>query len=82
MNGAFDGAANMVYRATDAPDLSDVDYTGYMFYGASSFNGNLSSWDVSNVTYMEYMFADTSSFNGNLSSLGRLERDRHEQHVL
>ena len=68
MNGAFDGAANMVYRATDAPDLSDVDYTGYMFYGASSFNGNLSSWDVSNVTYMEYMFADTSSFNGNLSS--------------
>ena len=68
MNGAFDGAANMVYRATDAPDLSDVDYTGYMFYGASSFNANLSSWDVSNVTYMEYMFADTSSFNGNLSS--------------
>ena len=68
MNGAFDGAANMVYRATDAPDLSDVDYTGYMFYGASSFNGNLSSWDVSNVTYMEYMFYGASSFNGNLSS--------------
>ena len=68
MNRAFDGATNMVYRATDAPDLSDVDYTGYMFYGTSSFNGNLSSWDVSSVTHMEYMFASTSSFNGDLSS--------------
>ena len=68
MYRAFDGATNMVYRATDAPDLSDVDDTGYMFYGTSSFNGNLSSWDVSSVTHMEYMFASTSSFNGDLSS--------------
>ena len=68
MGGAFQSASNMVYRATDAPDLSDVNYMGYMFFDASSFNANLSSWNVSNVTYMEYMFADASSFNGNLSS--------------
>ena len=68
MGAAFQSASNMVYRATDAPDLSDVDYMGHMFFGASSFNANLSSWDVSSVTHMEYMFAETSSFNANLSS--------------
>ena len=68
MGAAFQSASNMVYRATDAPDLSDVDYMGHMFFGASTFNANLSSWDVSSVTHMEYMFAETSSFNANLSS--------------
>ena len=68
MDAAFQSASNMVYRATDAPDLSDLNYMGYMFFGASTFNGNLSSWNVSSVTHMEYMFAETSSFNANLSS--------------
>ena len=39
-----------------------------MFFEASSFNGNLSSWNVSRVTNMNYMFFEASSFNGNLSS--------------
>ena len=34
-----------------------------MFRGASSFNGNISSWNTSNVTTMEGMFSDASSFN-------------------
>ena len=68
MDAAFQSASNMVYRATDAPDLSDLNYMGYMFFGASTFNANLSSWNVSSVTHMEYMFAETSSFNANLSS--------------
>ena len=68
MGTAFQSASNMVYRATDAPDLSDLNYMGYMFFGASTFNANLSSWNVSSVTHMEYMFAETSSFNANLSS--------------
>ena len=68
MEGAFQGATNMVYRATDAPDLTMVTDMSYMFQYASSFNGDLSSWNVSQVTDMSYMFNDASSFNGDLSS--------------
>ena len=68
MEGAFQGASNMVYNATDAPDLSGVTDTSDMFSGASAFNGNLSSWDVSQVTDMSSMFSGASAFNGNLSS--------------
>ena len=38
--------------------------TNMDFQGASSFNGDISSWDVSNVTNDE----DASSFNGDISS--------------
>ena len=68
MYGAFGSAANMVYRATDAPDLSGVTSLAYMFADTDRFNGDLSSWDVSGVTDMIGMFHDTTSFNGNLSS--------------
>ena len=68
MNSAFQGASNMVYRAADAPDLSGVTDTSWMFYGATSFNGNISSWDVSAVTDMRQMFHGATSFNQDLSS--------------
>ena len=68
MHEAFQGASNMKYNAADAPDLSRVSDASYMFDGASSFNGNLSSWDVSSVTDMSYMFTRASSFNGDISS--------------
>ena len=68
MNSAFQGASNMVYRATDAPDLSGVTDTYRMFYGASSFDGDISSWDVSSVTNMYQMLHDAPSFNQDLSS--------------
>ena len=38
-----------------------------MFFGASSFNSDLSNWDVSNVTNMSAMFKLASSFNQDLS---------------
>ena len=44
MSGAFWGATNMTYNATDAPDLSGVASMSGMFRSASSFNGNLSGW--------------------------------------
>ncbi len=67
MKGAFSGAINMVYRATDAPDLSAVTDTSGMFMHAFIFNGNLSNWDVSSVTDMSRMFAIARPFNGDIS---------------
>ena len=67
MGSAFHGASAMTYSATDAPDLSGVTDMSFMFTGASSFNGDLSSWNVSGVTNMSEMFTSASSFNGNIS---------------
>ena len=82
MSAAFQGASNMVYRATNAPDLSDVVYMGYMFHGASSFNANL--------LLLERLERDPHGIHVRRNLilqrqpllLERLERDRHEQHVL
>ena len=68
MKGSFAGATNMMYRATDVPDLSAVTDMSKMFWLATSFNGDLSNWDVSSVTDMNWMFRNTISFNGNISS--------------
>ena len=68
MESAFEGASNMIYNATDAPDLSGVTDMSEMFWGAYDFNGNLSSWDVSGVADMSYVFAFTEKFNGDISS--------------
>ena len=67
MNSAFGVATNMVYRATDVPDLSGVTGMSGMFSDADSFNGDISPWDVSGVTDMSYMFSNASSFNSDLS---------------
>ena len=68
MNNAFRSASAMTYAATDAPDLSRVADMSYMFYGATSFDGDLSGWDVSRVTNMNSMFISAASFDGDLSS--------------
>ena len=67
MDGAFAGATNMVYNATDIPDLSRVTNMYSMFYNARAFNGNISGWNVSGVTNMGAMFDSASAFNGNIS---------------
>ncbi len=66
MGGAFSYSSNMVYRATDSPDLSAVTDMSGMFWTASRFNGDISSWDVSSVTDMSLMFLGTGSFDRNL----------------
>ena len=67
MENAFHGANNMVYKATDAPDLSGMNSTKSMFENASSFNGDIASWNVSSVIDMSSMFSSAKKFNGNIS---------------
>ena len=40
----------------------------HMFLGATSFNGDISTWNVSNVTNMRAMFYEATSFNGDIST--------------
>ena len=47
-------------------DVSNVTNMENLFYGATSFNQDISRWDVSNVTNMSYMFVATS-FNQDIS---------------
>ena len=68
MYSSFRGASKMILHATDAPDLSHVTDTRYMFKNARSFDGDLSSWGVSHVTDMTGMFWGARSFDGDLSS--------------
>ena len=63
MRYAFKDCENMVYNATDVPDLTNVTSLENMFDGATKFNGDIGNWDVSNVLNMENMFYQASSFN-------------------
>lgn len=65
---AFYGCENMVYNATDAPDLSNVTILNAAFYGCLLFDGDLSNWDVSNVQRMVQTFQQCEAFNGNISN--------------
>ena len=68
MKSAFEGASNMVYNATDIPDLSRVTDMSSMFANARSFNGDISDWNVSSVTDMSSLFWFARSFNQNIGS--------------
>ena len=67
MNKAFQDASDMVYGATDSPDLSGVTDMSLMFVRASSFDGNISGWDVSSVTDMSGTFGAATSFDRDLN---------------
>lgn len=68
MHRAFSGASNMIYNATDVPNLSNVTDMSRMFSFCSLFNGDLSSWDVSNVNNMRQLFVGATLFNGNIQT--------------
>ncbi|MEQ9404587.1 MAG: BspA family leucine-rich repeat surface protein [Cyclobacteriaceae bacterium] len=63
MERAFFGCSNLVYNATDIPDLSNVTSMNRMFYSAQLFDGDIGNWDVSNVTDMSGMFGNATVFN-------------------
>ncbi|MTI40808.1 BspA family leucine-rich repeat surface protein, partial [Fulvivirga lutimaris] len=68
MNRAFNGCENLIYNASDAPDLSNTTTLFRMFSGATNFNGDLNNWDVSTITNMDQMFYQAKFFNGNVSN--------------
>lgn len=47
---------------------SGITEMDFLFNGASSFNGDINSWDVSSVTDMSYMFSSAYDFNTDISS--------------
>jgi surface protein len=63
MSRAFQGCSNLVYNATDSPDLSSVTSMLSMFAGCSKFNGVIGGWNTSNVTDMSGLFSGATIFN-------------------
>lgn len=68
MERAFYGCSKVVSNATDAPNLTGVTNTSWMFLNATIFDGDLSGWDVSSVTDMSWMFNNAKAFNGDIST--------------
>lgn len=68
MKGAFRGCENMIYNATDAPDLSKVTSMHLTFSGCTLFDGDISNWDVSNIESMWGTFSDTENFNQDIGN--------------
>ncbi|NVN17700.1 BspA family leucine-rich repeat surface protein [Muricauda sp. HICW] len=56
---AFADQNEMVYNATDSPDLSNVTSLEGMFLNAISFNGDIGGWNIGNVEFMESMLDNT-----------------------
>ncbi|NME72294.1 BspA family leucine-rich repeat surface protein [Flammeovirga aprica] len=56
------------FTALDTPNLSSVLDMESAFYGATSFDGDISDWDVSSIVNMRTLFCDAESFNGDISN--------------
>ncbi|MCG8701126.1 MAG: BspA family leucine-rich repeat surface protein [Bacteroidales bacterium] len=68
MENAFWGCENLVYNATDAPDLSNATNISNMFAECSLIaEEDFSNWDVSTIADFSGAFS-YSSFNGDVST--------------
>lgn len=64
MGRMFESATSLTsFSASDSPKLSAVTDMSHMFNGASSFNGDVHSWEMQNVQDMSYMFSGATNFN-------------------
>ncbi|WNB18553.1 BspA family leucine-rich repeat surface protein [Marivirga arenosa] len=60
LDSAFMGCANMVYTATDYPNLDYVNSLNYTFAGAAEFNANLRGWNIRTINNMIGMLDGTA----------------------
>ena len=67
---SFNMAFNFAVTLQSVPEYlpGNVRDMSGMFYGASAFNQNISSWDTSSVMNMMAMFAGASAFNQDINS--------------
>ncbi len=67
MDSSFANCPNMVYNATDVPDLSNVITMKAMFQKSPLFNGGIGDWNTSNVESMLALFDRATTFNRDIS---------------
>jgi surface protein len=65
---AFSGCQEMLFTATDVPNLSNVTNMSFMFFTARAANPDATLWDVSNVTNMGSIFQAANAFNRNINN--------------
>jgi surface protein len=72
LSGAFSNAVNLTALPAQLPET--VRDTSFMFFFATAFNVDISSWDVGQVETMRYMFFEASAFNQDISgwNVGRV----------
>ena len=63
---AFRGCENLIEVPTLLP--STITSMSFMFFNATNFNQDISSWNVQNITNMNSMFNGATVFNQNISS--------------
>ena len=66
MKYAFSFCWNLISVPNTTNGLESVTDMSFMFYGATSFNGNISDWDTSSIADMSGMFYGADSFNCNI----------------
>ena len=66
LRGAFFGASSLTGLPSSIP--STLTNTSYLFYNATAFNQDISSWNTSNITNMMFMFYSANVFNQNIGS--------------
>ena len=65
-SGMFSTCTNLTAVPATLPTSSIITNMFNMFYGATSFNQNISGWNTSSVTNMSGMFQNATSFNQNI----------------
>ena len=68
MDNMFMNAEKLKYVPEQLPKFKRPISMKNMFYNASSFNQNISSWNVSNVDNMSAMFSFAENFNQDINS--------------